>query len=303
LISGASPFRGNIELAAGSSIDIDGNDSFGINLANTPMMTEGLTGNLTTAGVIDVTGDRSTGINLAANITGDVTNEGFVVVRGEDSQAIAITGDIDGAFESNGNLSSSGFRFTDRPAFGGDIIEVGREDLTEEDLRQGGSTLSISGDVTDGILLSQRFEPLVNSEGIFVDALNVPIEEGGDPVFTQVGESTIAQIGSAPAVLIDGGGTPIAVGVVADITDPTDPDFNESLQFGFINQGTITASGVFDDVDATAISVANVTFEGGISNTNNLSASTFRAPNPTDLAAGGDGIARRQTRSFLTAKI
>ena len=38
LISGASPFQGNIELEASSIVSVEGNDSFGINLANTPMM-------------------------------------------------------------------------------------------------------------------------------------------------------------------------------------------------------------------------------------------------------------------------
>ena len=51
LISGASPFQGNIELTDTSSIVVEGNDSFGINLDNTPMMTDGLTGNLTTGGI------------------------------------------------------------------------------------------------------------------------------------------------------------------------------------------------------------------------------------------------------------
>jgi len=68
LISGASPFRGNVELTSTSIVSVEGNDSFGINLANTPMMTEGLTGNLLTAGQINVVGDRSTGINLALSL-------------------------------------------------------------------------------------------------------------------------------------------------------------------------------------------------------------------------------------------
>ena len=82
LISGASPFEGNIELAAGSEITVEGNDSFGINLANTPMMTDGLTGNLLTAGQITMLGDRSAGVNIASNVTGNVTNEGNIAIRG-----------------------------------------------------------------------------------------------------------------------------------------------------------------------------------------------------------------------------
>ena len=38
LISGASPFQGNIELANSSAILVEGNDSFGINLDNTPCL-------------------------------------------------------------------------------------------------------------------------------------------------------------------------------------------------------------------------------------------------------------------------
>ena len=65
LISGASPFAGDINLTNTSVTTVEGNDSFGINLANTPMMMDGLTGNLTTEGLINVTGDNSTGINLS----------------------------------------------------------------------------------------------------------------------------------------------------------------------------------------------------------------------------------------------
>jgi len=285
LISGASPFQGNVELAAGSLISVEGNDSFGINLANTPMMTDGLTGNLLTAGQITVLGDQSTGINIASNVVGDVTNEGSITITGEGSQGIAVTGDIQGAFESSGAIASTGFRFATRPAFLGDTSVVGREDLGAEDLDDGGSALSISGNVSDGIFLSQRFEPSLDDEG------NQVTNDDGEPIFFLAGVSSVQQFGSAPAVLIDGGGNPIAVGLIADITDPTDPDFDEDLQFGFINQGTVIANGVFDDFDATALSFANVTVDGGISNEGNLTAQTFRAPNPTDLA-DGDAVAR-----------
>ena len=302
LISGASPFQGNIELEASSIVSVEGNDSFGINLANTPMMTDGLTGNLLTAGTVNVRGDRSTGINLASNIVGDVTNEGAVFAFGEDAQGIVVSGDIDGSFESNNAISATSFRSAilgeigfaapARGAFTGDLSDTGRDDLSAEDLLQAGSALNISGNVSGGIFLSQRFEALVDADGAFIDAAGNPIEDGGDPVFTLVSTSSITQFGSAPAVIIDGGGNPIAVGVVAEITDPTDENFDENLQFGFINQGAITSSGIFDDVNSTAVSVANVTFDGGISNSGTLTAQSFRAPNPTDLADGGDGIAR-----------
>ncbi len=285
LISGASPFRGNVELTAASTISVEGNDSFGINLANTPMMTEGLTGNLTTAGQINVVGDRSTGVNLASNITGDVSHEGAVAARGTDSQGYAVSGDINGGFASSGSISASGYRFATRPNFAGNTSSTGREDLSEEDLRQAGSALSISGNITDGIFLNRRFVESVDADG------NPVLNDDGDPILVFQGESSVSQLGSAPAILIDGGGQQIAIGLVAQITDPANEGFDETLQYGFINQGTVSASGVYDDVDATAVSFSNATIAGGISNTGSLTATTFRAPNATDLA-DGDGIAR-----------
>ena len=285
LISGASPFQGNVELAAGSVVLVEGNDSFGINLANTPMMTQGLTGNLLTAGQISVIGDRSTGVNLASNITGNVTNSGAISARGTDAQAFSVSGDIDGGFVSSGVLSSSGYRFTTRPGFAGTSTASGREDLTAEDLQQAGSALSISGNITQGVFLEQSFIETFDAEGVRIE------DEDGNPVLAFAGQSAITQLGSAPTILIDGGDQQIAIGQVAQITDTADADFDAGLQYGFVNQGIASASGVFDDVNATTVSIANATIDGGISNSGSLTASTFRAPNPTTLTTG-DGIAR-----------
>lgn len=287
LISGASPFRGNVELAAGSSITVEGNDSFGVNLANTPMMTDGLTGNFLTAGDIAILGDRSTAVNLASNVTGNVEHQGRINVLGTDAQGYAVSGDIDGGFVSNGGIEASGYRFTDRRPFAGTRDFAGREDLTEEDLRQAGSALSVSGNITGGIFLNRRFEQAVDAEG------NLRFDEDGEPIFNlnPTTTSTITQNGSAPAVLIGGDGQAIAIGLVAEITDPTDADFDETLQYGFINEGSISANGVYNDFDATAVSFSNVTVEGGIRNVGAIGTTTFRSPRPTDLT-DGSGVAR-----------
>ena len=285
LISGASPFQGNIELDETSLIAVEGNDSYGINLASTPLMTEGLTGNLSTGGQINVIGDRSVGVNLGSSITGNVTNTGSVSALGEDSVAYAIAGDINGGFNSSGALRTTGFRDNgQRRGFGADFSDAGREDLSAEDLLQAGSTLNISGNISEGILLSEVFLQSVDADG------NANLDADGNEIFFLTGqESTISQFGSAPAVLIDGGGTVIDIGLVAAITNPNNG--GEVGQYGFINQGSVSATGVYNDFDATAVSVANVTFAGGISNEGTLGASTFRSPAPTTLT-DGSGIAR-----------
>ena len=285
LISGASPFQGNVELAAGSLISIEGNDSFGINLANTPMTTQGLTGNLTTGGQINVIGDRSVGVNLASNVVGDVSNTGIVEVTGEGSQGFVVSGDIDGGFSSSGRIAANAFRFTTRPGFTGGDETTGREDLGAEDLQQSGPVLEISGNVTEGVFLNQTFEPSLDADG------NPVVDEDGNPISVLTGASSIAQLGSAPAILIGGDGSPITIGLVAPITDPADPDFDENLQYGFINQGSVSTSGLFDDFDATAVSFSNVTLEGGVRNQGSITANTFRSANPTELT-DGSAVAR-----------
>ena len=286
LISGASPFQGNIELADSSAILVEGNDSFGINLDNTPMMTDGLTGNLTTAGAINVAGDRSVGVNVASGVTGNLTNSGQIAVVGEDALGYAVNADIQGGFVNSGGISSNGFRSVTRIPFAGPDFDFGREDLTEEDLRQSGSALTIGGDVSGGVFLSNFLSPQVDADGVPI------LNDDGTPSLIATGTSTILQFGGAPAVLIGRDGDPIAVGLIAQITDPNDPNFDEDLQFSFINQGSVAASGVFDDVDATAVSISNATLTNGFSNEGSLTAATFRAAVETELTSDSDGIAR-----------
>jgi hypothetical protein len=286
LISGASPFQGNIDLAASSDISIQGNDSFGINLANTPMMQNGLTGNLTTAGQINLVGDRNVGVNLDAPVIGDLNQLGTVSVRGEDSRGYVIAGDVQGGFANANTISATGYRFTQRLPFGGENSSTGREDLGAEDLLQSGSAIDISASITEGIYLQQRLVQQLDANG---DPIT---DEDGNGQFILASTSTITQLGNAPAVLIDGQGQPIAIGLVAAITDPTDPEFSATQQYAFVNEGTISASGLFDDVDATVLSAADVTFAGGINNIGSMTATTYRAPVENDLAAIGEGVAR-----------
>jgi hypothetical protein len=163
---------------------------------------------------------------------------------------------------------------------GGDL--TGREDLQAEDLQQANSAIAIRGNVTQGVHLDLRREEILDDDGV------------GTGVFTTTSQSNISQLGSAPAILIDGEGTPIAIGRVAQITDPADADFDENLQFGFINEGAINAQGIFDDFDATILSITNAEIEGGILNSGTMTVSAFRGPGTRtiDGVTAGTGLAR-----------
>ena len=285
LISGASPFEGNVELQAGSSITVEGNDSFGINLENTAMSQGGLTGNLLTDGGIALVGNDSAAINVAGNVSGDVNNSGGISVLGANSNVFNITGDVDGGFINSGTVVNTGFRTNTRAATAAGLL--GRDILGAEDLLNAGSTLNIEGNVGGGVFLQQRLIPILDADG-------EPIvnEETGVVQMQIASTSDIQHFGAAPAIVIDGNGTPISIGTVATVTDPNATDFDESLQFAFINEGMLSATGVFDDFDATVFSAQDVTLEGGINNTGTLNASTFVAPVDLEDPTRGSGISR-----------
>ena len=288
LISGASPFEGNVELASTSIIDIEGNDSFGINLTNTAMAQEGLTGNLSQGGAIRVIGTNATGINVGSGITGDFTNTGSITTQGEGAQAINIDADIQGGFTTAGIVTNTGFRFTTRPGLSNaDTGITGRDSLGAEDLLQAGSAINISSNVSGGILLDDLFQDVLDADG------NQTFADDGSVIQARTNTSNITQSGSAPAIMVDGNGNAIAIGLVANITDPNAEGFDEDLQFAFINQGAVAANGVFDDVDATTIQVADATLAGGLSNTGTLTSRTFVGATPVDPSlASGTGTAR-----------
>lgn len=300
LISGASPFEGNVELAANSTVNVEGTDSFGINLTNTSMAQNGLTGNLSTSGTINVVGDRSTGINVASGISGDFSNIGVVQGRGEDLRGINIEGDIQGGFVHSGVINVSGYQSTNRPSIVANNSNNTFDQLTTEDLLQAGPAIEINGNIGRGIRLGNTFADVLDADG------NQTFDDDGNVIQSLVNtvSTSVVQNGSAPAILIDGEGTPIAIGRVSPITDPDADDFDADLQYAFINQGTVQASGVFDDIDANAFSVSDATLTGGISNSGSMTATAFVAPfedfeddNPDDEDPGisltpGDGHAR-----------
>ena len=292
LISGASPFEGNVELTSASNVTIEGNDSFGINLANTPMAMGGLTGNLTNDGAISVIGNNSRAINIAADMTGTLSNAGSIRLQGAGSNAFNIAGDIQGGFVNAGNVVNTGYRSSTRVGLSDSARGVpGRDTFSAEDLLQGGSAIDISGNISNGLWLEDRFVTVLDADG------NPVLNDDGTEQTARVAISNITQTGSAPAILIDGQGTPIAIGVIAEITDPTADGFDPRLLYAFVNQGTVTANGIYDDIDATVFEIADATLTDGINNSGTLIASTFRAPAEVTDADGidltpGDGHAR-----------
>ena len=269
LISGASPFAGNVTLDSSSGLSVEGNNSYGVRIQNAA----GLIGDLTLAGVMSIIGDNSRLISVEGDLTGNLVNSGVLSSRGDGVSAIVTEGNVTGQINNSGTISNSGYRFTDRPAL------AGRNLLGAEDLLQAGSAIQINGNVANGLFLEQVETTTVDADGNSTTSIT--------------GRSSISQLGGAPAVLIDGQGTPIALGIVASITNPADPDYDASEQYAFVNQGFLSASGVYDDINATSFEVRDATLTNGISNTGTLQATAFRSGDDgTADAAGATGVAR-----------
>ncbi len=278
LISGAAPYAGNI--TNDGNIAVRGNNSASIRVASSANMT----GNIAHNGTMTVFGANSTAIDIAGQLNGNVDITGTIGATGENTNAIAVSGDIDGSITVQNLVSASGYVDANGITIYTRLPLTARRTMLETaNLRQAGSAMLINGNITGGIHFGER-----RGDN------NAVLSTGG-----------INMIGSAPAVLIDGNGTPIAIGLVAEITDPNDENYDAELQYAFVNQGTLVADGVLDDINATAFEIRDASLQGGLNNSGTMRATVYRSgvdpdatvPTPDAhgrvIIIGGGAIAER----------
>ena len=219
----------NGDLTNDGAITVEGNDSYGI------LVDGNLTGDLTNGDSITVVGDGSYGLRVTGNVTGDVHLGGSIASTGEGNIGVALEGDISGSLVIDGFVSATGYRYSQR---GSDEFVEGLED---DDKLLGGPAVWIAGDVAGGVLFDRTPEDLDEDED----------DEDNDGVPDE--EETTAQItayGSAPALLIGSQTDAITLGAVG----------TGDLAYGLVVKGNISASGIYDNVTATAIELG---VEGG----------------------------------------
>jgi len=285
LISGASPFTGNIENASAGNINIRGQNSAGIRLEQG----SSITGDIIQGGGLTIFGKDNIGVDVAGNVIGNLAVNGVVSVVGGNAQAVNVGGDISGSITTTSRVTTTGYvgtngaGITSRPASATRAIV-----LADGSIRQAASAYQINGNVGQGI----HFAQTVDETSGAVTAI-----------------PSVNMSGSAPAILIDGNGTPIAIGRVGQITDPNDADFDAELQYAFVNQGNLITDGLFDDLDATTFSLSDASLEDGLNNSGTMSANVYRSGvDPAATAAthdsharviviGGGGIAQRINNS------
>lgn len=256
-LGGGGPANGAI--ASTGTITIEGNDSAGISIETR------LNGNLTVSGATTVVGDRGVGIR-ADSVSGDVQLRGAIQLQGEGSIG-ALLGPIDGQLLIQNAISVTGYRSADR------LTDAVRAKLDADDLKQGGSAVRITGSVGKGVLLDRP--PL--------DTSTTDTDEDKDG-FPDAGEATasVAVFGGSPAIDV-GGTTPITLGAVG----------TGDYGFGFVNRGSISASGVNDGVAGTGLRFGDgVAVQGGVHNWggSTIVARAFAAQSTSVLVQAGANL-------------
>lgn len=258
-VIGAGGLTGDIVNTTAGTISIKGNDSAGIAVETL------LSGNLVNQGTVSVTGDRAIGISTQ-HVIGNVQVLGPVTVSGVGSQAVVL-GDVDGRVQLQNAITSSGYKTTAR------LADAARALLGADDLQQGGSTVSITGNVGGGVLLDRP--PTLDPNNADVDGDGIPDTQESTAVITSFAAAPALDIGSVHATTL---------GVVG----------TGENAYGLVIKGTVSGQGVNDGVGATAIRIGQAgggttTVTGGI---NNIGGAITAAAFGADVKAnGGDATA------------
>ncbi|WP_292040405.1 MULTISPECIES: autotransporter outer membrane beta-barrel domain-containing protein [unclassified Brevundimonas] len=275
-VTGPGVSRGNILIENSGTIAVEGNNSRAVSIESDRQ------GNFTSYGQVSVTGDNSTAIHIGGATTGNVDILGTVNAKGENAQGVVVEGDVTGRANIQGAITATGYRYNTRPPNAPETNAnpkgVYLEKLDEDDLLQGGPAVSIAANLSQGLILDSG--PTYGPGGIEGDDDDNGVKNGdedddGDGIKNredpdrdgdgltdaQEGRANIVAYGAAPALQVGSANRDITLGNVG----------TGENAYGLINRGQISAFGVYDDVDATALRVGvdggqAVTIDGGFRN-------------------------------------
>lgn len=300
-LDNAGPMTGDIELTTFGSITVEGRNSAAIRL-DSPLV-----GSMVLDGRMTVLGDNSPGVDVRSGIDGNVFLSSSMQVQGENSIGVRLADGITGSFINEGSISSTGFtsnlnsNYRDPDSIGEGDTPID-EIIDAEGLKSSGSAISIGGSLGQGFLNNGIVDEIVDDEEA-ADETKDTVEDFDENRST----GRITSVGDAPGVLIspddegDDAGDVVIGRVVEIVRDTTDDDedgnFTETLatfnyDYGVINRGSISVSGLNVGYEATAMRIAgaadgsrSVLVEGGIQNTRTISAVAFEA-DATGLSLG-----------------
>lgn len=250
---GPGALTGSITLDTGSSITVQGNNSYGVSL-QAPLI-----GDFLAAGGVTVTGGSSTAISETGGVTGNVQITGAVSASGGSAGTgqpgtvgVNIGGDVSGAVSLYSAVVVTGFRTTVR-----NIDPSVNAELTPDQLQIAGPAFVVGANVGGGVFIGSPPAGTVSSD--------TTTDADGDGIVDSIeGTASISSFGTSPALVIGANGRNITLG-----------QFATSNPFGLIIEGDLAANGVFDTYPATTITIGalpggpvtsgTVNIQGGIS--------------------------------------
>lgn len=288
------PLTGKVLVEGTGAIKVEGNNSAGLAIEGP------LTGNLTNLGTIAVLGDNTYGVHVTGPVTGDVAILGTVTAQGENAVGVALDSNVQGGVKLQGIVSATGYRYLTpppvRPATGANPNVLYLDELDADDLLQGGPAVRIAGNVTGGVLFDvgpQYAKGGVEGDDDGDGVKNGDEDDDGDGVKNRddtdrdgdglpdasEGTSTIRGYGGAPAVQVGSTTQAITLGAVGTGDEA----------YGLINRGSIEASGLYANVNATALQIGglgqSVIVDGGVLNSGTI-ASIAKDGNSTAVLIG-----------------
>ena len=274
----AGSYTGAINFDSNSTIDVEGDSSYGIRLEGA------LDGSFTTAGDLNMIGQDNRGISVEDQITGDfVMDEGSsIFLVGQNSDALYIEGDVDGAVVMGGAITVTAFQDSVPDSEDTGDTTADEEAIAENAFQAGlvsGDAITITSNVGAGVVL----------DGVLPGEFET--EDTSDEATSS---SSITVRGSGYALNIDGGTAGSTIGladtsnVINDADVVEDGFVSDYGDYGVINRGTISAQGLYDGVDASGVRIANTTVAGGIRNDGSIDAGANQgASRALVIAEGG----------------
>ncbi|MDI7774452.1 autotransporter outer membrane beta-barrel domain-containing protein [Asticcacaulis sp. EMRT-3] len=234
------------DFAAAGTLLVTGDNSYGIRFENN------IQGKFSYAGTLTMTGNNTRGIALDNGASDTVYLSGTLNYQGKDSQGVALNGDFGNNIIINGTYSGTGYAST-----GGTTGDTLANILkTPDDLYQDGALVTISGNVAHGVLLNVT--PTI-------DSTNTSTDQDGDGITDSIETTTakLTQYGSAPALLVGSAAQDISLGGLVYSANAVTPP---SLNYGLWIRGSVTGSGVYQNVNGTGVQIGGLGHAVNIAN-------------------------------------
>ncbi|HWA59735.1 MAG TPA: autotransporter outer membrane beta-barrel domain-containing protein [Caulobacteraceae bacterium] len=280
-------FTGGI--SSQGAINVSGNGAEGVSIRSEmtgSLLERVVNGNAVTPGAVTVTGSNAIGVHVTSTgkVDGDMKLTA-VTAHGDGATAVKLDGAVGGMLNIAGPVSATGYR---SPARITDTTTMAK--YTADELQQGGAAVNVGANVGGGIIISAPPVGTTTTTDPATDA-----DHDGVPDLVQ-GTGSIVSQGGAPALQIGAVGSDVTVGALTSI----------DAGYGLVNQGTITADGVFDknatpnlpaNVAATAIQVGvtgggAATVTGGMHNIGTIQSNAYEADSTAIHVLSGGSVAK-----------